>query len=407
MNFGKKLNGLAKEKNNDIKTIFKLYLSVFSLLFILFITPQARGFDMNTFSIIKHKIFIKGPSMNLFHKGPATLLNNGNVLVIGGNTKQAEIYDYKKNKFIFIKEKQNYIRDFGATATLLNNGNILIAGGGRRELIKIGNYYSTSNEIEIVQNSEIYNTSKKTFNEISNMCIPRVSHTALLADNGNVFFFGGYDKNRKNVLEIEEYDTNANTFKVVAKFPYSDYLYQACVKVDDKFVIIAIPKGFIEKRNKPNKIFIYDYKTNKINEFKEKDCKITGRKIYTTNISIDNPFGDGSKNFIIFVNYNEKNIVQIIPVQNSKVDYTVNNVDETSAILIGGKIDDGWGGKSSNEVIIYNNSNKIGISNSIKLNTKRCQHFSVNLKDGKILVIGGYSIPQTRRELLSSEIYYN
>ena len=48
--------------------------------------------------------------MNFFHNGPAVLLDNGNILVTGGNTKQAEIYDYKKNKFIFTKGEMNYIR---------------------------------------------------------------------------------------------------------------------------------------------------------------------------------------------------------------------------------------------------------------------------------------------------------
>jgi len=77
---------------------------------------------------VKHNVFVKGPDMHYFHNGPAVLLDDGNVLIIGGNTKQAEIYDYKKNKFLLAGE-MNFNRVFGASASLLPNGSVLIAGG--------------------------------------------------------------------------------------------------------------------------------------------------------------------------------------------------------------------------------------------------------------------------------------
>ena len=83
----------------------------------------------------------------LFHNVPIALLDDGNVLVLWGNTKQAEIYDYKKNKFVLTKGKMNYISylvsadgaitkykplnilRFNYQTIKLNNGNIFIIGG--------------------------------------------------------------------------------------------------------------------------------------------------------------------------------------------------------------------------------------------------------------------------------------
>jgi len=36
---------------------------------------------------VKHNVFVKGPDMHYFHNGPAVLLDDSNVLVIGGNAK--------------------------------------------------------------------------------------------------------------------------------------------------------------------------------------------------------------------------------------------------------------------------------------------------------------------------------
>ncbi len=86
------LNKIHKLKNNILVSIF--------LLFLLFNSPYAKGFDIKELLPVKHNIFVTGSKMHVYHNGPAVLLDDGNVLVLGGNTKQAEIYDYKKNNFI-------------------------------------------------------------------------------------------------------------------------------------------------------------------------------------------------------------------------------------------------------------------------------------------------------------------
>ena len=393
-----KIFGVSSTKRTVYILIFSFILVFFTIFYI---------YENNIFKF-RHNVFIKGPKMHFYHNGPAVLMNDGNVLVIGGDTKQAEIYDYKKNKFVLTKGKMNYKRQYGASATALKNGNVLITGGGNRIIKKIGNGYEPQNPI-IVNKSEIYDGKNQIFIENINMCVPRASHTALEIDNGNILFFGGYDKDKKNVLEIEEYDIDTNKFKIINKFKDKNYLYHSCLKIDNnKVVIIAIPKGYIEKKLNANKIFIYDYDENKIYEYKESKLQVTSRKIYSTNISLHNPYGDDSKNLILRVDYNSKNIIKISVLQNSKSGYTVNNLNENISLLIGGKINDGWGGKVTNETLFYIYNYKKRRPENPKLNKKRCNHLAINLKDNRIIIIGGYSIAQLGNSsvMLTSEIYY-
>jgi hypothetical protein len=57
----------------------------------------------------------------------ATLLTNGEVLIVGGNDARAELFDPATETFAPTGSMS--ISRYGATATLLANGKVLIAGG--------------------------------------------------------------------------------------------------------------------------------------------------------------------------------------------------------------------------------------------------------------------------------------
>ena len=113
----------------------------------------------------------------------ATLLNDGTVLVAGGYnagfgvTGGAELYDPATGTFTStVGGGMTRPREFH-TATLLNNGTVLVAGG---------DYQSGPLAL-----ADLYDPTTKTFSATGSMNTPRTGHTAALLNNGTVLVAGG------------------------------------------------------------------------------------------------------------------------------------------------------------------------------------------------------------------------
>ena len=142
---------------------------------------------------IKSKKFFPCGKMNVARYGYSmTMLNNGNLLIAGGDKKAtAEIYDYKKNKFVMTGSMIESRR--GHTATLLRNGKILITGGafGQAEMI---DYRDTL---------ELYDPKTGKFSLAGKMREKQAHQTAILLKNNKVLILGGnYGNKILNTVEL-------------------------------------------------------------------------------------------------------------------------------------------------------------------------------------------------------------
>jgi len=120
----------------------------------------------------------------------ATLLNSGKVLIAGGAIPSgataipllsAELYDPALGSFE-PAGSLNAARAY-ASATLLNNGTVLVAGGdgpGSPNLLPM-------------TSAEIYNPIANAFTATGSLAVPRVSQAAPLLPNGMVLLAGGFD----------------------------------------------------------------------------------------------------------------------------------------------------------------------------------------------------------------------
>jgi hypothetical protein len=129
----------------------------------------------------------------------ATLLNNGTVLVVGGqdvnfnNLNSAEVYDPVAGTFTAVGNMTDG-RSY-PTATLLNDGTVLVAGGA-------------SNAAQLAS-AEIYTPTTGTFSSTpGSMANPHYLHTATLLNNGTVLIAGGCCATGS----AELYDPNSGAF---------------------------------------------------------------------------------------------------------------------------------------------------------------------------------------------------
>jgi hypothetical protein len=133
----------------------------------------------------------------------ATLLNNGQVLIVGGQDANfnilasAELYDPVAEAFTLTGNLSNARRYH--TATLLTGGQVLIAGG-------IGANCNASAQ------AVLYDSSGGTFTLTGYLNTPRGEHTATLLNNGTVLLVAGTDFSGDTFFSSEVFDPTTATF---------------------------------------------------------------------------------------------------------------------------------------------------------------------------------------------------
>ena len=125
----------------------------------------------------------------------ATLLQNGMVLVAGGDDinaavlASAELYDPSSGTWT-VTGSLNTARD-SHTATLLQNGMVLVAGG-------------IDSNFDISASAELYDPASGTWTATGSLNTARLEHTVTLLQNGrNVLVAGGLDINLEALASAE------------------------------------------------------------------------------------------------------------------------------------------------------------------------------------------------------------
>jgi hypothetical protein len=137
------------------------------------------------------------------HYFTATLLNNGQVLIVGGTRHgvgglaEAELYNPATGTFSTTGSLNT--GRYSHTATLLNNGKVLIAGG-------------TNTISGALASAELYDPTTGTFRTTGSLSCA-CGYSPTLLPNGNVLFTGGFNGSNA-VATAEIYNTSSGTFSV-------------------------------------------------------------------------------------------------------------------------------------------------------------------------------------------------
>jgi hypothetical protein len=158
-------------------------------------------------------------SLNTARSAPATLLNNGQVLVAGGGAigtgapfDSAEIYDPTAGTFSYTGSL--ITARGGNSQTLLQNGKVLIAGGAGANSAALS--------------GELYDPVAGTFSDTGSLNFGR-SGTATVLTNGQVLLVGGgVDAIAQQLLNSSElYDPTSGLFILNAPTNYTRFFLSA------------------------------------------------------------------------------------------------------------------------------------------------------------------------------------
>jgi len=148
----------------------------------------------------------RAPTKVAHSRHTATRLRDGTVLIGGGNdTDSAEIYDPAAGTWAATGAMSAVRADH--TATLLEDGTVLVAGGR-----------STGSS------AEIYVTATRSWHATGQMVDPRWGHTATLLSDGRVLVVGGSSTSGDGFRELasaEVYDPGTGTWSAAAVPPMS------------------------------------------------------------------------------------------------------------------------------------------------------------------------------------------
>ncbi|HEX2571609.1 MAG TPA: kelch repeat-containing protein [Polyangia bacterium] len=170
----------------------------------------------------------------------ATLLNNGNVLIAGGTDSpytdfarpaqaRADLYDPARG-LVVATGSMNAARVLH-TATLLNDGRVLVTGGEQTGS-------------DSLASAETYNPGTGIFSTTGSMASPRQAHTATRLGNGRVLIVGGYNGNNGQVLASAElFDPATGTFSATGSLNVGRQLHTATMLADGRVLILGGSNG--------------------------------------------------------------------------------------------------------------------------------------------------------------------
>ncbi len=158
----------------------------------------------------------------------ATLLNDGDVLVAGGDSDggavaSADLFDPVSNTWSAAGSMST--GRWEDTATLLGNGNVLVAGG-------------IDPNISWLKSAELYDPASDTWSPARDMTTARYGHVAALLKDGKVLVAGGWGYSGA-VASAELYDPTSNSWSSAGSMSTGRYLATATALPNGKVLVVG------------------------------------------------------------------------------------------------------------------------------------------------------------------------
>jgi len=183
------------------------------------------------------------------------LLDNNRVLAIGGyQLKSCEIYSIDDDKWV-LTDSLKVMRYYGSTVSLLNNGEVLVVGG----FVVSGDPITLNN----LNNVEIYNPILNKWRVTDSLKIGRRHHTATLLNSGNLLIVGGVTNNGIELNNCEIFDTSLEKWTDADSLNYARYNHSAVLLSNGNVLVSGGSNYTIPTAPWLNSCEVYDSINNK------------------------------------------------------------------------------------------------------------------------------------------------
>ena len=343
--------------------------------------------------------FVSTGDMNTARAGPrATLLNNGLVLVVDGDSfagppAPGELYDTATGTFR-LTGSPIVERDLNFTETLLSDGKVLIAGG-----FTIGSALASA---------EVYDPVTGVFTTTGSMNVARYTHTATLLWDGNVLIAGGLASPGTALASAELYNPKTGQFTLISNLNLARGDATA-TPLDDGTVLIAggeVPSSGGSSRSFPANAEIYDPKTGLFSisgSLSAPRCFHTATLLQNGMVLIaggNNSNDDSAANAELY-DPATRTFAPGGTLNASRYYHTATLLNNGMVLIAGGLI------SSINQLIdaeLYNPvSNQFTLDGGLII--PRENHAATLLDSGMVLIVGGASTNNNGFSIKSAELY--
>jgi N-acetylneuraminic acid mutarotase len=331
----------------------------------------------------------------------ATLLANGQVLFAGGGsgevygfvTSLAQTFNPATNTWSIVAPL-NTARE-NHTATLLQNGKLLVVGGD----VAAGIGYSTHSAV--LSSVELYDPAANTWTAEASLITGRTQHTATLLQNGKVLVAGGLDSNGNLVSTAELYDPNANSWAAAGSLVNPRYQHTATLLNTGKVLLAGglngtysggyiVPLGAAE---------LYDPSANTWTAAAVMPAGVYGHTATVQNngtLAITGGYAEGQNGFpaasagLQLYNPTANSWSQGASMNEVRTQHAATLLSSGQVLVTGGigiSSETGYSQTVSPSEIYTPSSNTWTLG--APLNLPRYGHFSILLNDGRVMIVGG------------------
>lgn len=370
--------------------------------------------------------FLPAGSMNFARGGhSAVVLDDGRVLIVGGvaakgskgYVAEPEVFDPLTKSFSLTSNLAGKagvpmrgkvpVRMVNATATKLNDGTVLISGGFGIE--KKSFFGFGKDKVDTLESAFIFDPATNEFKRVGDMKHSRHSHTATVMADGKVLITGGYNdsfwKKHKTQAPIEIYDPAKKKFDTVGGFlgfftkkTKESRMNHSATAIEGGTGILLTGGNYYSggglfglfkpklKMTKGSEV-VRDKGSEKAGDLNFPRMRHTAEAITPREV-------------LIAGGHDPSSIMGALEVYDSATgswSHTGNlamartgcqiAMDRTKAMIIGGTN----GSAELDTVEVFNADSKSLSQETFKLATGRNGHTVSKLKDGRILVIGGFT----------------